>query len=132
MWLFCEFVTEGGRGTITEWYKGLLVEAQRDFEDRVRYLANVPRRLWSLPYYRQLTVHIGEIRFKANRTQYRPLGFFGPEEGQFTLLMGAREKDRKFIPKDAITQSEQRRKIVLVDKRRIREYDPYITKEDEK
>jgi hypothetical protein len=123
LWSFWEFVTEGGRGVITEWYEKLPVEVQREFEDRLRYLANVPRHLWALPFYRQLTAQIGEIRFKANRVQHRPLGFFGPKAWQFTLLFPAREKDRKFIPKDALTQAEERRKLVLLNGRRVQEYD---------
>jgi len=124
LWTLWEFVIAAGRrGAITEWYEGLRVEAQRDFEDRLRYLSNVPRHLWTLPYYRQLNTHIGEIRFKANRVQHRPLGFFGPDAGQFTLLIGAKEKDRKFIPKDAVEQAEQRRRLVLADKGRIKKYD---------
>lgn len=44
--------------------------------------------------YREL----GKVRFKANNTQHRPLGFFGPEQKMFTLLIWATERDGKFDP----------------------------------
>lgn len=120
-----EFITEGGRGVITDWYATLAVEAQVDFDDRLRYLANSSQHLWERPKYAPLRGYpkIGEIRCKANRIQYRPLGFFGPAEGQFTLLIGALEKDRKFIPKDAPEQAVRRKAIILADRSRIREYE---------
>jgi hypothetical protein len=38
---------------------------------------------------------IYEIRISGNKVEYRPLGFYGPSEKDFTLVIGARKKSGK-------------------------------------
>ena len=125
LWIFMEFVTSGDRGVITEWYDGLDIEAQEDFHARLERLANLQRHLWKRPLYASIKDGIGEIIFKANRIQYRPLGWFGPQQGQFTLLFPAEERNGRFVPDDAVKHATQRRTIILSDenKVRVRRYD---------
>jgi len=52
----------------------------------------------------------------ANGVQYRPLGCYGPERREFTLLIGAVEKGGK-LPRAALEAAVQRRKIILSDER---------------
>ena len=49
------------------------------FKARVRYLSNTGKRDWKEPAAKKLqgVTDIYEIKFKANKVQYRPLGFFG-------------------------------------------------------
>jgi hypothetical protein len=125
LWTFLELVTVGGRGVITEWYEEMAMEAQQDFDDLLRYLAVTPRHLWVRPQYAPISGYqgLGKLRFKANKIQYRPIGFFGPGLGQFTLLIGAEERNRKWVPRDAPDQAVRRRTIALSDSERIRIYD---------
>lgn len=126
LWTFYEWVTGSGRGTITEWYESELApEAQQDFDDLLRYLAITPRHLWERPKFSLLTGYpgIGELRFKANKKQYRPFGFFGPKAGQFTLLIGAQERGGKFVPKDAPKTALERKLVAETQPGRIREYE---------
>src|ERR1700746_3580282 len=44
--------------------------------------------------YREL----GKLRFKIANVQHRPLGFFGPQQKIFTLLIWSTERDGKFDP----------------------------------
>lgn len=41
---------------------------------------------------------LGKLRFKVRNVQHRPLGFFGPEQRTFTLLVWATERDWKYAP----------------------------------
>ncbi len=125
LWTFQEFLTTGGRGVISEWYSELAVEAQQDFDDLLRYLAVTPRRLWERPKFAPVTGYngLGKLRFKANRIQYRPIGFFGLHSGQFTLLFPAEERNMRFVPSDAPEQAMRRKMIVEADTRRTRTYD---------
>ena len=122
-----EFVVGGNldRGVITEWYEELGIEAQEEFHARLKRLAILKRHLWARPLYALEKDGIGKIRFSGEKIQYRPLGWFGPEEGQFTLLFPAEERNNRFDPSDAVQQAIQRRTLVLSDggNRRIREYD---------
>jgi hypothetical protein len=125
LWTFLEFLTTGNRGVITEWYAELTEEAQQDFDDLLRYLAVTPRHLWERPKFAPITGYagLGKLRFKANRVQYRHIGFFGPKAGQFTLLIGAEERGRRWVPRDAPNQALRRKTIVEADNDRTRVYD---------
>jgi hypothetical protein len=54
--------------------------------------------------YREL----GKLRFRVARVQHRPLGFFGPQRGTFTLLIWATERDNKFYPPNVRDTALQR------------------------
>ncbi len=125
LWTFQEFLTTGGRGVISEWYLELTDEAQQDFDDLLIYLAVTPRHLWERPKFALVAGFngLGKLRFKANRVQYRPIGFFGPYAGQFTLLFPAEERNMRFVPPDAPEQALRRKTAVEADTRRIRIYD---------
>lgn len=62
---------------------------------------------------------IGEVRFKAGRVEQRPLGFFGPNPGEFTLLFWAVEKNDQLKPRGACDSAQARRRdaIRLPDER---------------
>lgn len=42
---------------------------------------------------------------------------------EFTLLLGAKERDRKYVPSNAVQKAEERRQIVLNDPSRRREHE---------
>jgi hypothetical protein len=114
IWTFFEFVSAGGRGVMTDWYNGASEEAQQDFDTLLQYLAVNRRDLWRLPEFRMLSNYKGlfELRFKSNRVQYRPLGFFGPGQGKVTLLIAAQERGGKFNPRDAPDLALKRKALV--------------------
>lgn len=64
-----------------------------------------------------------EIRVKVDRVQYRPLAYYGPEDGQVTLLVGAREKGDEFDPPNACTTAHERIKQLQSGRATTREHD---------
>lgn len=63
--------------------------------------------------------HIYKLKIKG-KVQLRPMLCRGPfdNNGEFTLLMGASEKDMELVPRDADHQAEGRRQTVLSDTKR--------------
>lgn len=72
-----------------------------------------------------VAANIYKMKIKGNKgmKQLRPMccrGPFGPNE--YTILMGAVEKDRKLIPADAKERAQDNRKELIADRsRRVRE-----------
>jgi phage-related protein len=121
-----EYVTGGGRGVVTEWYhKELSKAAGAEFDDVLRYLAITPRDDWKRPEYAPLSGGISEVRFKADRKEFRPLGFFLLESRQYVLLIGASKKMKTYDPPDAKKTAARRMKEVVEGRARIRIYDQY-------
>ncbi len=81
----------------------------------LRYLRTTERRDWQRPEAARLKtkVEIYEIRFKAAKKQFRPLGFFGPVKGQFTIVVWATKKQDIYKPFDAINTAAERYGHVL-------------------
>jgi hypothetical protein len=117
-WSFKVFKTGGGRNIMDEWLEGLPEEDQAAIEARIALLKGI--RVGITHYFdkRKDSNKIFEIRIKGNRVQYRPLGCFGFGRGVFTLLMGAKEKDWKLVPKTAVKTAEERRELALKDQER--------------
>jgi len=84
------------------------------FKVRVRYLANIPKRDWKKPHALKLqgATDIYEIRFKANKVEQRPFGYFGPKNDEFTILEWATHKQDIYDPSDAIKTADERRKLI--------------------
>ena len=64
---------------------------------------------------------LGEVRLKLDQVNYRIISFFGPDRGEFTMLLVAVEKDWKLTPKDAQKIAKRRRDEVMNDRERARE-----------
>ena len=69
---------------------------------------------------------IYELVFESKNIQYRPLGFYGPGEKEFTFLVGATKKGSKrkiqWQPRTAIQIATRLRPIVITDRSRSREF----------
>jgi putative component of toxin-antitoxin plasmid stabilization module len=120
-WEFKDYLTERGENEIRLWLDGLSKKARIKIDRRIRYLANVQYFHGEPQYIKRLVGYEGiyEIRVVFGGDQYRPLGCYGPDEGQFTLLIGAMEQGDRFIPRDAPDIAIQRRAIILSDRSRI-------------
>ncbi|MFZ5453623.1 MAG: type II toxin-antitoxin system RelE/ParE family toxin [Thermodesulfobacteriota bacterium] len=73
------------------------------------------QRSWrNIPYIKKLKDcdDIYEIIITINNIQYRPLGCYGPEKNEFTLLVGASKKGRVWSPKDAISTAMKMAKLI--------------------
>jgi hypothetical protein len=54
-----------------------------------------------------------ELIITIGRNQYRPIGWYGPNTGDITLLVGAKEKGHDFEPRNACVQAVNRKNLVL-------------------
>ena len=118
-WTIFDYLAEDGADEIRQWLDSLPVQAQVKIDTRIRYLDATP--IWP-PHYvsdRKDCVKIYELRIVSSGVQYRPLGYFGPQPREFTLLMGAIEKGGRLEPRDFCTIATRRRGIVNGDRNRI-------------
>ena len=85
---------------------------------RLRSLGSLEWNDWREPLFRRLRgdlAGLGEMRFKCDRVQQRPLGFVsGPYE--FTMLFWATEKGDKLVPKSAGSIALRRMSEAKADK----------------
>lgn len=117
----------GTKGFIAEWYGSELgVEAQAEFDNLLIELAATHRTAWGMPDFKPLGGGIFELRFKAEGKQYRPLGYDGPGPRQFTILVGAYKKMKKWTPRDAQKTALKRRKEIEDGIRKVRRYAEHL------
>jgi hypothetical protein len=111
LWKFSVYFSGSGRSDTQRIIDQLDVETKIAFAVRVRYLANTLRKDWIEPQAKRLQGerNIYEIRFKARQLQCRPLGYFGPGEKQFTILIWCTHKQQIYFPPDAIKTAARRR-----------------------
>ncbi len=96
-----------GAGVATSVLHTLGEAARASFDMRLLYLRDQPPPMWRSPQAKRLSAEhdpqckdIYEIRFKARRVEQRPLGYFGPGAGVFTIVLWATHKGSQWKPKD--------------------------------
>ena len=125
-WRFLDYHSESGTNLIQEWY-ARQDEREADFDVILNVLSatqNWNGRKDCRPLKRS---HAGlwEIRFTVNKIRYRPVGFFGPGSGEFTLLLGCSKRIRgNYTPSNAFDLAlELRRKLIEEGKGRINDHE---------
>jgi hypothetical protein len=110
-WKFREFVSDSG-GQFENWVNGLPLADQAKidlFIGRLRLMKTLPPKLvFPLKGYKK----IYELRIKGPHMQYRPLGCYGPDKNEFTLLIGAKEVGDELEPKNAPSKAVERQKLI--------------------
>src|SRR6266511_4769345 len=74
---------------LDNWVDSLSDGVWNEFAATLGGLQVLPRQFWRRPQFDlrgEPYQGIGEIRFRAERKQFRVFGFFGPRAQQFTLL----------------------------------------------
>lgn len=110
---FRSFVSERRESTVHSWYQGQTPKARAVFDTTLKYLRD--RLKWDMPYARVLEGECDgliEIRFKAEKVQHRPLGFYGPLILEFTIVFFATERDGEFNPPNSCATALGRKTIV--------------------
>lgn len=116
IWTFRTYVSPQGEEEVTTWYAAQTPNVQAAFDQRIRALWQMKPQEWREPYTKQLEGPCDgliEIRFKADRAQQRPLGFYGPGGMVFTIVLMAREIGDRFEPRDACEIAQARKADVL-------------------
>ena len=117
-WTIKTFVTTSGKNVVKEWVQNQPKGAQAAIDIRLRHLQT--QKLWGMRPYaakRKGTDCIYEVIINWKKDKYRPLGFFGPKSGEFTLLVGAQEKDWKLVPITSDGIAEMRQKLIMRNKK---------------
>jgi hypothetical protein len=125
-WTFKQFKSASQVRVIRDWYVAAANEAKVEFKNRLQFLRQRKIQEWGLPRaypaYKGLGDELGgfgEIRFKANGIEHRPIGCF-TGKGEFTILIFAVEKNSKFIPKRSVLVRilKERKQLINQDKER--------------
>lgn len=116
MILLRAFQPDVGNDVVSSWYDDYqnlpVVRARLDV--LMIHLREQARDGWVRPYFDTLRDGVGEVRFKANNVNHRPLGFFGPDRNEFTFLYFA-TKTNRFSPANAIDIAADRRLDAIKD-----------------
>jgi hypothetical protein len=132
-WTFLEYVNQAGDALFTKWLQDQKREAQAQIDARILLMRGMappwpPKWISAYKGYDKLF----ELRITFQKIQYRPLGCYGPDKMEFTLLAGAIEKDWK-LPRGVLDAAMDRMKLVLEDRGRwTREYNFDTAKSVEK
>jgi hypothetical protein len=114
VWQFMDYISVQGRNAITDWYDRLLSQEQTDFDTMIRILAKT--RQWRMPEFRWIKgrpyAGLGEIRFTSERKQHRVVGFYGPRQQQFTMLIGCTHKQNIYNPPNALDTAARRKREI--------------------
>jgi hypothetical protein len=103
LWTIRCYVSEGGIDEIRAWYGRQSPKVQGKFLSRLRTLAQLDLKEWQFPLFRWLRgdcAPLGEIRFKVQNVQHRPLGYRAGDR-VFVLTFCANEKSDRFVPANA-------------------------------
>ena len=118
LWRLMSYVTSGGREVVGDWFEAQPEAVQAAFLVRLEYLLACPRPEWKRESFDLLSGPcrgLAEIRFKANKVQHRPVGFFGPDRAAFTILICAEERGGRFVPKSTCDIAQKRRSEIIAD-----------------
>jgi hypothetical protein len=121
-WTIRDYLDARGKNVVHEWIISLPFAAQAKIDSILLILQ--ARKVWPPQYVSALRGYdqIQEIRVVSGGVQYRPLGCYGPERRDFTLLIGSIEKGDK-LPKGDCQTAVERRKAILSGRGRTCEHD---------
>ena len=121
-WTIRDYLDGRGTNIVREWITSLPHLAQAKVDSRLLILQAA--KIWPPQYVSALTgfKQIYEIRIVCAGVQYRPLGCYGPDKGEFTILLGSVEKGGK-LPKGDCRTAIERRNVILKEKGRTCEHD---------
>jgi hypothetical protein len=106
---------------VRQWLDTLPPKASAKIDTRLLFMRAI--RLWPEQYVSALVgwPSLVELRVGSSGNQYRPIGFYGPRRGDFTIVLGAIEKGR--LPRRVLEVADENRRIVLADWNRICEHE---------
>lgn len=107
-----------GKNEVQETYDSGTDALKAGLEVALAYLKVRNRQNWQRPHAAKMSKceefrDFFEIRFKANNLQQRPIGYFGPGENDFTILIWATEKGNKLIPEEWCKKANRFRNEII-------------------
>ena len=112
------YVTPSGKNEVQKIYDNGSDDLKASFEVRLAYLMVRDRQDWQRPHAHKMSKcsefrDFFEIRFLADKVQQRPIGYFGPNDNEFTILIWAIEKGNKLDPAGWCEIANRRRKDII-------------------
>src|SRR6266571_1531036 len=94
LWTFYDFRDARGVNLIRHWLDTLPAKASAKIDTRILFMMAI--QAWPEQYVSALVgwPRLVELRVGSAGTQYRPLGFYGPQRREFTIVLGAIEKGK--------------------------------------
>lgn len=120
-WKFYDYV-EFLSNKIEDWYEGDLSDEGRfQFDSLLKTCKKTSDHTKWLGFKRFLKggppgVKVWELKFRADRREYRVMGMFTGVEKEALLLLGCYHKDKNYTPSDAIDTAFKRAKAQQADK----------------
>lgn len=107
------FLPLKNRGEIREWIHSRGAKPKAKIDYKIRRLEIAPIGSWSRPDFDIMHGYknLHEVRAEFSGIQYRLFGCFGPQPAEFTILIGAIEKDG-YDPRNALELADQRSKLI--------------------
>lgn len=122
-WTIRVFITPRGESEIDGWLDAQGPKVRAKIDKIVRHLEI--EKEWKRPYFDKFQGHdkLHEIRITCFDNEYRLIGCFGPQPKNFTVLVGAIEKNRgRYEPRSVLEIAEQRIELIFEDARYTDEY----------
>lgn len=111
-WKFFTYEKDGGRNDVQAVIDGYADDdyALASLSRAVAHLAVTPKAEWHEPQAKKLKGQdpLYEIRYQAGRCETRALGYFGPEEGAFTIFGICTHKQRVYSPPGAFKSAQDK------------------------
>lgn len=130
LWTFRDFTDASGASVIAEWTASVRPDKKRlkmiaRWDAMLEHLQNIENSEWPSEWFTELRGYpdILEMKFTVQNTQWRPLGYFGPRRHELTFLVGAIEKNDRFVPVDAPSTAIAHRTIVEANPERAMEHE---------
>lgn len=115
-WTIKVFISLRNVDVFDEWLITLPKKAKAKIKKMINHLAITKK--WKRPLTGKLKGYnnLVEIIVLSNNVQYRPIGCYGPNTGEFTILIGAIERGSKFEPVNAPDTAYARSKLIHKEK----------------
>jgi len=112
--MFRTYLSSTGANQVQKAINQLSSAAREAMKSEFRHLAVSPRAEWRRPRAAQLKGYenLVEIIFKADKVQWRAVGFHGPSALQFTITALCTHKANVYAPQDALDTAARRKREV--------------------
>ena len=114
-----DYLNENGNNEFKEWTEKLQKSERAKLNVKLDMLASKGSELFPEILTGTPTAGILKLRVKG-KVQLRPMLCKGPvnKEHEFTLLIGATERDSKFVPRKSDEKANNRKKIIIENPKR--------------
>lgn len=120
MWNIKCYISARGQNEVQATYDSGSDDLKAELEVAIEFLKPRERTEWRRPQAAKLSKckefrDFFEIRIFADRVQQRPIGYFGPNPNDFTILLWAHEKGGKLKPENWCKKANRLRNEIIAE-----------------